>query len=210
MNNKHKNGSTAPSVKQRRTFLLGLSALIGASAAEQILGGNGFTIARAYADSKANSDPSPKVLSQAQLLTLQHICQTVIPKTDTLGAGDVDTHGFIDNQLYHCFDQQAQSSVSDVISKIEKHANTRYKKLFPKLSLPESTELLSNIDTGQNGFNQAEKSQFKFLKYLIVFGYYTSEIGASSELKYDVVPGGFKSAVPLEDIGSAWGSRAFF
>lgn len=194
---------------QKRKTLIALSGLIGAAASNILLSGNGFEIATAYANSDAKSR-KPKLFTTVQLEVLERICQTVIPKTDTPGAGDVDTHGFIDNQLHHCFDTTAQKAVSNVIDTIDQSALARYEKSFSQLESQAAHTLLSDIDLCKNGFKEKDTEQFKFLKYLIVFGYYTSEIGASQELTYDPVPGGFKANIALSDIGSAWGSLGFF
>jgi len=195
--------------RQRRKTLVALSGLIGAAASNHLLSGNGFGVAVAY----ANTDPkelTPKIFKAAQLETLKNICQTVIPKTDTAGAGDVDTHGFIDNQLHHCFDADAQDAIIKVVNKIEKRAQRRHKQSFSELNDEQAQALLSDIDLCKKGFKEKDTDRFKFLKSLIVFGYYTSEVGATQELTYDPVPGGFKGRIPLEDMGSAWGSLAYF
>lgn len=192
--------------KQRRHLLIGLGSIVGASVANELLGGNAFSIAMAYAESE--KQPA-KVLSHSQLVALKAICQTVIPATDTAGAGDVDTHGFIDNQLHHCFDEDSQASIVAVVDLIEATSRARHKARFSELSLINANSLLNDIDTAKNDFTKDHTSSFKFLKSLIVFGYYTSEVGASKELRYDAVPGDFTST-PLEEIGSQWGSRAYF
>ena len=48
--------------------------------------------------------------------------------------------------------------------------------------------------------------QWPRLKGLILIGYYTSEIGASQELRYILVPGHFDPDVPLEPGDRAWSS----
>ncbi len=45
---------------------------------------------------------------------------------------------------------------------------------------------------------------FRTFKELTVVGYYTSQIGATRELKYSRVPGRFQGCVPLKTIGRAW------
>ena len=48
------------------------------------------------------------------------------------------------------------------------------------------------------------------LKGLIVFGYYTSEEGATQELHYVAMPDGFKGSVPLSLVKSAYSSKAYY
>jgi gluconate 2-dehydrogenase gamma chain len=47
-------------------------------------------------------------------------------------------------------------------------------------------------------------SFFRTFKELTVVGYYTSEIGATWELRYVQVPGRFEGCVPFERVGRTW------
>jgi len=61
-----------------------------------------------------------------------------------------------------------------------------------------------------NDYSSDIHEAFRFLKSLVVFGYYTSEVGASKELKYLAFPGGFKGSVAYDSIGSSFGSYAYY
>ena len=50
----------------------------------------------------------------------------------------------------------------------------------------------------------ARQPFFRTMKELTLLGYYTSQIGATQELKYAQVPGRFDGCVPLATIGRAW------
>jgi gluconate 2-dehydrogenase gamma chain len=45
---------------------------------------------------------------------------------------------------------------------------------------------------------------FRTMKELTLLGYYTSQIGATQELKYAPIPGRFDGCVPFATIGRAW------
>ena len=64
--------------------------------------------------------------------------------------------------------------------------------------------MLTDLERPANGFDEEQKWDFKFLKQLIVFGYYTSEVGATRELGFDPYPGGFRGSVPYASVGKAW------
>ena len=49
-------------------------------------------------------------------------------------------------------------------------------------------------------------SPWKPLKALILTGYYTSEAGASQELRYELVPGRYDPDIPLAPTDRAWSS----
>jgi hypothetical protein len=42
------------------------------------------------------------------------------------------------------------------------------------------------------------------MKELTLVGYYTSEPGATQELRHEKVPGRYQGCVPLSEIGRAW------
>jgi hypothetical protein len=210
------NHTTLPNTVQtdsrRRQFMLGLGAIVGTGVANKLLGGNGLSVAMAYEPrpNKASGTSKNSLFNVEQMRSLRVICQTVIPATNTLGAGDVDTHGFIENQLSHCFEESEKKSVIDSINLIIDSAESRHKTQLEKLSSVQATALLSDLDSAKNEFLEKDKTAFRFVKSLIVFGYYTSEEGASKELNYDAYPGGYTGSVALSDIGSAWGSLAYF
>lgn len=45
---------------------------------------------------------------------------------------------------------------------------------------------------------------FRVMKELTVVGYYTSEVGATQELRLNLVPGRYDACVPYDQIGRAW------
>ena len=40
-------------------------------------------------------------------------------------------------------------------------------------------------------------------KYLVLLGYYQSEVGATQELRYELVPGAWRACLPLAEVGRA-------
>jgi gluconate 2-dehydrogenase gamma chain len=50
----------------------------------------------------------------------------------------------------------------------------------------------------------ARQPFFRTMKELTLLGYYTSQVGATQELKYAQVPGRFDGCVPYATIGRAW------
>jgi hypothetical protein len=197
---------SSPDDKSKRGFLLGLSQLVGVAAATQLLGGNAISTALAYTPRPDSTSQAGQIFSQADMVLLRDICAQVIPKTSTAGAAEVDTHGFIDNQLYHCYQSEDQQKVTSVLLKINQIALQRHQQPFSGSNTAQQLALLTDLEKPGNGFDDTDRSQFKFLKSQIVFGYYTSEVGASQELEYLAIPGGFKGSVPYDSTGKDWGS----
>jgi len=196
--------------QSRRKFMRGLSMMIGGTATAALLTGNAMSVAMAYSPPSDSTLTDGKIFTRAQLLQLKQICSIVIPATDTLGAAEVDTHGFIDNQLYNCHTKIEQKKAIEVLTLIDNEAKVHFSLSFVALSNEQQYSLLNDLDQGKGRFDKAQRSLFKLLKKLICFGYYTSEVGASKELRYDAVPGGFKGSIPYKTTDASWGSQGLF
>lgn len=190
----------------RRDFLRNMTAIVGGTAAATLLAGNSISVAMAYTPSVSGTIKVGSILSLEQMQWLMHICEIVIPKTETPSAADIDTHGFIDNQIFNCFNTEKQNEIVAILDLINQQALTRYQQAFDKLSDKQKFTLLTDLDVGQKEFSSEQRSQFKSLKALICFGYYTSEVGASQELIYQAFPGGSKGSIPYKSTDKAWGS----
>ncbi len=196
--------------KSRRHFLKGLSTMIGGVAAGSLLASNALSVAMKYSSNVDSTLTDGKLFNRHQLIQLRDICAIVIPATETLGAAEVDTHGFIDNQLFHCFSKDQQAEMVQVLVGIDKQAVKTSQKSFSELNHDEKFALLTALDTGQSPFSDERRKEFKELKKLICFGYYTSEVGATQELRYVAIPGGYKGSIPYVNTDASWGSKGLF
>lgn len=67
-----------------------------------------------------------------------------------------------------------------------------------------ATAALPATDAARTRPRPSRQPFFRTMKELTLLGYYTSQIGATQELKYARVPGRFDGCVPLATIGRAW------
>jgi hypothetical protein len=204
------NLATVSQEKSRRRFLKGISAMFGGAAIGSMLTGNAISVAMAYVPSSDSILTDGKIFKKAQLMLLKKICAIVIPKTETLGAAEVDTHGFIDNQLFHCHTKSEQEKALEILSLINITAEKSSSTSFIRLSDDQQFQLLTELDRGELRFDQTQRQLFKALKQLICFGYYTSQVGATQELRYDPIPGGFKGSIPYKSTDPTWATRGLF
>jgi hypothetical protein len=200
--------------ESRRKFLRGLSFFVGGTVAAALVSGNSLSVAMAHSlnpVSEGNDLLSDgKIFPLKQLKQLKDICAIVIPKTDTLGAAEVNTHGFIDNQLFHCYGKAKQTKMKLLLTLINDVAKKHLSLSFTELSQDQQFKLLTELDQGKANFDKKQRADFKVLKQLICFGYYTSEVGASQELRYLAVPGGYKGSIPYKDSDVSWGSQGLY
>lgn len=210
----HDNESTNHS---RRHFMAGFAAMFCAEFASSVFSPTAAAHALAF---DGQLPYQAKLLNRSQMALLANIVDLVIPATDTPGALAVNCHQFIDSQLFHCHDQTKQRSMVDLLDFIELSAINQLNKQglakkpflqpFSMLNQSQQIQLLNDIEQAKAGFDQGRRKQFKQLKALICFGYYTSQVGASQELKYQAIPAGYKASLSYKMVGRSWGSIAYY
>jgi hypothetical protein len=142
-------------------------------------------------------------LTSGQLELVATVAEHIIPETDTPGARAADVHVFIDTMLAEHYPAAEKERVIDGLAELDARARQACGRPFIRCSADEQRALLTRID--QEAFAEGrEPSWFRTFKELTVLGYYTSEIGATQELRHVTVPGRFDACVPLEQIGRAW------
>ena len=189
----------------RRQLLKGLGAVLGTAAAAQVAGcSRDVDVALDYEPSGDTDGRTGRVFSADALQVLRDICSQIIPATDTPGAHELDVHGFIDNQLFHCYDTEAQALAVRLLDEINGNARTRFGTAFTGLAHDAQLELLTDLESANGGFSQLQRQHFKMLKNLVVFGYLTTEVGGTRLLAWDPFPGGFTGSVPYASVGRAW------
>jgi len=144
------------------------------------------------------------LLTANQLLILRELGEVIIPTTDTPGAIEAGVHDFINGYAAQCLNKEEQRQLVAALNTIANTAKTRDKKPFDKLEIAQKIELLTDMEQAKYPFTEQDRTNLKQAKGLIVFGYYTSEAGATKELAYLAIPGGYKGNFKFKEIGKAW------
>ncbi len=148
---------------------------------------------------------STKTLFNAdQLALVRELGEIIIPTTDTPGAIAAGVHDFINHFVVYCASTDEQQGLLAGLKRIDDSAQTRFSKPFLSASKTQQIELLTKMEQAADGFTTDDRQFFKKLKALVTFGYYTSELGASQELAYLAIPGGYKGNFKFKQIGKAW------
>lgn len=155
-------------------------------------------------------DPHDAPTPQQRKL-MRAVAELVIPTTDTPGAGTVGAGDFAIIALAHGLDgtRKPTEAAFQPFLRADKsldHVRWLEHQLGAKwLALPAARrhEQLAALDAAAYK-GDAAFAPWRAIKGLILTGYYTSEVGGSKELQYELVPGRFDPKVPL-----APGARAF-
>lgn len=160
----------------------------------------------------AGEPPALAVLSEHQARTLDAIAERILPATDTPGAGDAGIPAFVDRLLEGWLPDAARDHLLAELGRFDARARERHPDAagFVDLEDPAQDELLTEVQNeaiaqrdgrafSRNANRLHEQPFFDLVKWLTLFGYYTSEVGMKSELGYRIVPGRWDPCVDIED-----------
>lgn len=193
----------------RRAFLKKLSLAVGATAAATLATDSRMAQAFHFHQLEGSEKRNHALFNDQQKAVLFEVCDAILPRTDTASATEVDCHRFIEHQLVHCHSKEEQDNCVNTLNLIESRAQKIKKQSFTSLDNDQQQQLLTQIEK-LDGVTSEQKQQFTFLKMLLVFGYFTSEVGATQALNYQPVPGGFKGSIPYSKDSKAWGLKAYY
>ena len=143
-----------------------------------------------------------RALNAHQNETVATIAELIIPKTDTPGAREAGVPAFIDVMLADWGDDDQRQMFTTGLANVDERSRTAFGKEFIGCTPDQQSEILQDLDYElarlRDAKSDTSKNFFGAMKWLTLTGYYTSEVGASSELHYRVVPGRFEPCYPLE------------
>lgn len=154
-----------------------------------------------------------RVLTQQQGELLAALTEIIIPATDTPGARAARVDAFIDGLLADVFTAEERERFLAGLADVDVRARAAHGVVFMEATPERQVTLMTAMqEEGKTAPPRArgrrERSEprpfFSWLKELTVVGYYTSEIGASQELKYVHVAGRYDGDVPYRQVGRAY------
>lgn len=149
------------------------------------------------------------LFDQDQVAFLNEVGETILPATSTPGAKAADVGGLMAVMVQDCYTKQDQDVFINGIAQIDEASKETFDKKFLKLDKQQRTELLTALDEEQKKY-QAEKAPeapnhyFRMMKELTLFGFFTSEVGATQALRYVETPGRYDGCMPYKKGDRAW------
>ena len=143
-----------------------------------------------------------RALNAHQNETVATIAELIIPKTDTPGAREAGVPAFIDVMLADWAGDDQRQMFTAGLANVDERSRALFGKEFVACSEAQQTQILTDLDAElarlRDTKSDASKNFFQAMKWLTLTGYYTSEVGATSELHYRVVPGRYEPCYPLD------------
>lgn len=186
------------SLLTRRQALQGAAALVGGSiAATQ------FAPFMSRAAVAATEGGDPVFLDSDQFALVERVIDLMIPETDTPGAHATGVHYFIDLMLEEWASAERQSRYINGLRDMNDRLNEIGGADFVASSQSDQLNTLQALDAAAFAVDSDDAFYPEFKK-LALFGYYSSEAGATVELQYEVLTPEYKACVPIDEIGRTW------
>jgi hypothetical protein len=185
-----------------------------------VLLGTAVTPAVARAVGAGYRAPAPgvplRVLTRHQRELLATLTELIIPATDTPGARAARVDAFIDGLLADIFTAEERDRFVAGLADVDTRARAAHGVTFLETTPEQQVALLTAMQADAHPQSEQRRPRsrsrsrsqprpfFTWLKELTLVGYYTSEIGASQELRYVHVAGRYDGDVPYRQIGRAY------
>ena len=187
----------------RREALSSVALLLGGT----LIGSEMFFSGCTNEDKKigtAGLDFSPEDIS-----FLDEVGDTIIPATDTPGAKDAKIGEFMHTIVRDCYNKTDQDIFIAGMGKLNEASKSMNGKYFLESSPEERKNLLIELDKEQKEYTAKKKATdpphyFRMMKELTIWGYFTSEPGATKALRYIAVPGRYEGCIPYKKGDKAW------
>lgn len=126
--------------------------------------------------------------------TITAAAERILPATDTPGATDAGVTTFIDRMLADWYDPAERDRLLGGLAELDARSRALGGRDFVNLTEADQTALLSAIDAEV----AAGDHWFAMLKFLTVWGYFTSEVAARETLGAFPLPGRYDGCAPYQ------------
>ena len=172
----------------------------------------------AFQDAHPNSTYTLRTLNPHQNATVVTMTDLIIPETDTPGAKAVRVNEFIDLILTEWAHEDERQKFLSGLEDIDKRSNAIFGKNFIDGTPVQQEAVLSELDQ-RYAIDREDRAAhpyvrrphnaeftgdfFGVVKRLTLYGYYTSEVGFTQELRKQIIPGAYHGCTPVTGASKA-------
>ena len=159
-----------------------------------------------FLSSCKNPSTSTGMISPDDIAMLDEIGETILPESIlSPGAKAARIGEFMKAIVEDCYTTEEAQTFMDGIIKINDLSRNTYKKRFVDLNAQQRADMLTIVDKESRSWkNDKEEHFFMMMKQLTVWGYFTSQPGATQALRYNPIPGRYEACIPYTPGESAW------
>lgn len=149
-----------------------------------------------------NKERKEGLFSEGDVALLDEVGETILPKTErSPGAKEAKIGEFMKAIVLDCYNEKEQEVFKNGLAELKG-------KDFMGLSPRDRFNYLAQLDKKTQSLNLDENPHyFPMMKQLTLWGYFSSEPGATKSLRYNPVPGEYIGCVPYKAGDRAWATR---
>ncbi|MFI5157098.1 MAG: gluconate 2-dehydrogenase subunit 3 family protein [Chitinophagales bacterium] len=187
----------------RREALSSVALLLGGT----IVGAEAFL--SGCTNSEKNIGAAGLNFSPDDISFLDEVGETIIPTTSSPGAKAAKIGDFMKTIVNDCYEPKDQTIFVDGMKKLDEASKKKNGKSYLESNPEQRHNLLVDLDKEQKDYMSKKKPEepshyFRMMKELTLWGYFTSEIGATKALRYIAVPGRYEGCIPYKKGDKAW------
>lgn len=130
------------------------------------------------------------------------IAETIIPKTNTPGAKDLQLHLFVLKMVDDCYTKKDQEAFMAGIDQFNKLVKDKYSHAFGECDVKQREQVLLGIEQDKDPKSTAYPAELKkfydIVKGQTVNGYTTSKYFMTKQVVYELVPGRYNAFYPVK------------
>lgn len=186
----------------RRSALSRISLLFGGT----IVGAEIFL----YGCTSDTQQLSNLEFTETNIQFLDEVGETILPTSESSpGAKAAKIGEFMKTIVTDCYKAEEQTAFLNGIGQLNDAAKAAKGSAFMKLSPEDKKDFLVQLDkeAGEHDKNREDGTPnhyFSMMKQLTLWGYFSSEIGATQALRYEEVPGKWEACIPYQKGDRAW------
>lgn len=147
--------------------------------------------------------------SNDDIAYFDEIAETILPATDTPGAKEAKVGAFWATIVKDCYTEADQKVFLDGMKKLNDACQQKNSKSYMESTPEQRHDLLVALDQEQKDYMAAKKKDdpshyFRMMKELTLWGYFTSEPGATKALRYVQIPGKYVGCIDYKKGDKAW------
>ena len=135
-----------------------------------------------------------------QQTLITDMAETIIPKTTTPGATDLNLYGFVMKMVDDCSTKKDQQAFVKGMGEFNDVPKKLLNKSFADCSKKEKEDVLNTFEKKDNGYSKDLNAFYGTVKSLTVFGYTESKYFMTKEVVYELVPGRYNAYFPVKNV----------
>ena len=184
----------------RREALSSVALLLGGT----IIGAETF-----LSGCKTKTETTATAFTASDVAFLDEVAETILPATGTPGAKAAQVGQFMTVIVRDCYEEKDQKIFREGMTKLDEASKKANNKTFMESTPTQRHDLLVSLDAEQKNYQKTKKDgdpnhYFRMMKELTLWGYFTSEVGATKALRYVAVPGKYEGCIPYKKGDKAW------